>query len=982
LTRRNGILAARRFAAILCLLALCPAIGGQGVRAVSADARLRDKLDLREDAGDTGFSQLVRDFVDYAQLQARYAELGLQAPDVPPLVLPVRDAVRSNGDPADPVAGYAGRTGDVLLWDDGEPSYEWSFLVSEEGLYEIEVEYYPLPDAVTDIQRSLYIDGENPCRQANNVFFNRNWVETGDILTTPDGDQKAPRLKQAPAWSATRIRDSVGMYPDALQFHFSKGRHTVRLGYVNSPLAIAGVRILPASSPPSYAEVEAGWGGDAVPYDGAPLVLQAEEAAFRSHRILRRIYDSDPGTTPSPRGNVVMNAIGGGRWNTGNQEIAWTVDVPEDGLYRLGFRVRQGFSLGISVHRRIEIDGGVPYAELLAYPFEYDDQWRTRELLAPDGSPMLVRLDKGTHTISMSVVTGQLTPLINELEDMNFLLSDILQDITTVTSTVPDPNFDYRLDKTIPWIIDDLKALSARLKAQADYVDAISSRRPPVANTLASTAAEVDGLVRSPSRIPAKLNDMFSMQTTLSSWFTELRNQPLSMDYLVLAPAGRSPADPRTSLGQKLLATLRNFLQSFTKDYYRIDSSRPDDPGDRDVLEVWVSRAKEWAELLQQLVDEDFTRDTGILVDVNMLPPASTGAAATSPLMLSVISGKAPDVALGSDGGAPVEYAIRQSTVDLSAFDDFEEVSARFLPGAMIPLGFRGGVYALPETMDFPLLFYRSDIVSRLGIELPDTWEDVFRKTLPSLRQNGTQMFMRIGFDAFLFQNGGQHYRDNGTRSALDSEAAYKSFVQWTDAYVVYRMELAADLLNHFRIGSIPIAIGTMGDYITISRAAPQIYGRWSIRPIPGTLRPDGTIDRTAGGGISTAMIMAQTGMAEEAWAFLKWWTSAETQVMFGSEIEAIVGPEARWLSANLEAFRKIGWNPDHLAVMEESWKWFRNPQNVLGGYFTGRHLLNAWTRVVLGNSKARDSLEVAIEAINRELDRKNEEYRDIYGLG
>ena len=67
---------------------------------------------------------------------------------------------------------------------------------------------------------------------------------------------------------------------------------------------------------------------------------------------------------------------------------------------------------------------------------------------------------------------------------------------------------------------------------------------------------------------------------------------------------------------------------------------------------------------------------------------------------------------------------------------------------------------------------------------------------------------------------------------------------------------------------------------------------------------------------------------------------------------------------------------------MNEAFKWIRNPPNVLGGYYTGRHLNNAWTRTVLGGMNARDSLEAAVKEINRELERKNQEYERIYGDG
>lgn len=47
----------------------------------------------------------------------------------------------------------------------------------------------------------------------------------------------------------------------------------------------------------------------------------------------------------------------------------------------------------------------------------------------------------------------------------------------------------------------------------------------------------------------------------------------------------------------------------------------------------------------------------------------------------------------------------------------------------------------------------------------------------------------------------------------------------------------------------------------------------------------------------------------------------------------------------------------------------------VLGGYFTGRHIQNAWNRVVLQGTNPREALELAVKDIDRELAKKQEEF-------
>jgi len=134
-------------------------------------------------------------------------------------------------------------------------------------------------------------------------------------------------------------------------------------------------------------------------------------------------------------------------------------------------------------------------------------------------------------------------------------------------------------------------------------------------------------------------------------------------------------------------------------------------------------------------------------------------------------------------------------------------------------------------------------------------------------------------------------------------------------------------------------------------------------------------------------VIMSNTKHPQESWEFLKWWSSAEIQERFGRELEALIGPQARWNTANVEAFQRLPWKREDLTVIKSTWIWARDMPVVLGGYFTGRHIVNAWNRVVMSAQSSvltraararvlvRDSVEQAVKDINRELRQKQEEY-------
>ena len=107
----------------------------------------------------------------------------------------------------------------------------------------------------------------------------------------------------------------------------------------------------------------------------------------------------------------------------------------------------------------------------------------------------------------------------------------------------------------------------------------------------------------------------------------------------------------------------------------------------------------------------------------------------------------------------------------------------------------------------------------------------------------------------------------------------------------------------------------------------------------------------------------------------MKWWTDADTQVRFGTELEGLLGVEARWNTANVQALNRLPWPKHDIEAIQEQWRWFKEREAVLGGYFTDRHLVNAWNRVVLEGWNVREAAEEAVQAIDRELRKKQEEF-------
>jgi ABC-type glycerol-3-phosphate transport system substrate-binding protein len=754
------------------------------------------------------------------------------------------------------------------------------------------------------------------------------------------------------------------------------------MDFLQEPCAIGNIIVRTPEKIPPYAEVKKLYQEKGYREATQSVKFQAESTAIaKSATTLRRETDGDPMTEPESKGYRKLNAIGGWRWRGGNQSITWEFEVPEDGLYKIGLRMAHWWNDGLPVYRQIMINGEVPFSEMLSYKFVHDNSWRFEYLRDENGEPYLFYLEKGKNTITMTVKLGDYTSIMQSLNKDTLILSQMIRKITMLTGREPDVNFDYQFDRSIPGLLDNFTYISRSLQQKISSLEQISETRPSMANNFHTISNQLDRMVKDPFSIASRLNDLDQAQTNMGTWLLSMKDNPMMIDYFVVQPPDAKAPRANSNFFQKIWATLRNFIISFYKDYDRVGSIYDEDAEFNEIINVWVARGTEWAEVIKEMADSDFTPKTGIFVNMNVVPASqmqSTGSSTggVNALLLSITSGKAPDVALGVSSDIPVEFAIRDAVYDLSQFNGFEEVKERFLEDIFIPFEYRGGVYAIPDTMDFYVMFYRKDIVQELNLLIPDTREDLYNHVLPALYQHGLEFYYPAEFSQFIYQQGASYYTPDGMRSALDTPEAYMGFKECSELYSLYGIPTVANFYNRFRTGEMPMGLGSYNTYMQLSVAAPEIAGRWDIAPIPGQKKPDGTVDRTV--GVLTAqanIIMKQSEKPEAAWEFLKWWSSDEVQENFAREIEALVGAEARWNTANMNAFTSLSWDRNHIKVFEEYWKWATGTPVVLGGYFTSRHMNNAWNEVVLLGVPVRDSLEKAVKEINRELRMKQEEY-------
>lgn len=131
-----------------------------------------------------------------------------------------------------------------------------------------------------------------------------------------------------------------------------------------------------------------------------------------------------------------------------------------------------------------------------------------------------------------------------------------------------------------------------------------------------------------------------------------------------------------------------------------------------------------------------------------------------------------------------------------------------------MPYSYENGVYGMPLTGSFQMLFCRTDILEELGLKAPETWRDLY-EMIPVIQQKN----MNVGlpkvvidatgagsgtsamFDTLLLQKGLNYFDDSRSSTNFDKPEALEAFREWTDFYTKYGLPQDFDFYNRFRTG-------------------------------------------------------------------------------------------------------------------------------------------------------------------------------------
>lgn len=872
--------------------------------------------------------------------------------------------------------GYS-KENKVFSWEeDSTTEVSFKLNIPSTALYRIKVDYYSQVENVIDIELNMTINDESPFSEATQLTLETLWKETSEEASKDrygnDVNMLQSTLKR---WQTVTLKDSRKIYKEGFVFKLEQGENTISFKKNNGKMLLGNIYLIPVEENITYETYR----GNTASANSYYKRYEAEKMYYKSSSTISMGTSREVGVLPFSVGKLKLNIIGDGSWNESGDTVTWKINVPSSGYYKLSLKVLQETE-NTTVYRTIYINGEIPFQEAMHLPFSYQSGWQNVTLHGIDGTEYEFYLNEGDNEISLEVDSSLFSNISERLSQITSEMTTLGLNITKYTNGNTSSGIDWNLEENFTTIRQDINNWIDELKNIITAYNSITgfNKTTQLSQDLNSAITKLNKILKNIDALPRRLSLLSEGSSCaaqlVAGQIDSVLVQNLTVDAIFIHSGSKELPNPTPNFFKSLWVGIQRFFLSFFDKAYN-------EKGDSDELIVWVNRSRQYVDILQKLADDAFTSETGIKVKVSLMSDDGK-------LILANSANQNPDVALGVSAWIPNDYGMRGMLCDLRSFSGYSEVIKNFNPEQLVPMTYNDQLYGLPETENFYVLVYRKDILEELSLDVPSTWDDV-TDMLPVLKRYGMDFYIPLSsssssksFDAtapFIYQFGGDVYSvrsDGMVTGGLDNENTIKAMEFITDLYTEYGLPYqVSNFFNEFRYGRIPIGICEFGTYLNLLNAAQELKGLWDITVVPGVEDENGNIKRYMPGAQQAGVIFEKSEKKAEAWTFLKWWMSTDTQTLYSETMVNTLGGKYLWNTANIEAFKQLSWDKDHKKVILEQWTHLKEVSRIPGYYIVEREISNTWNSVVYNDANLRSTLSDAMIKINKEITRKMKEF-------
>lgn len=299
----------------------------------------------------------------------------------------------------------------------------------------------------------------------------------------------------------------------------------------------------------------------------------------------------------------------------------------------------------------------------------------------------------------------------------------------------------------------------------------------------------------------------------------------------------------------------------------------------------------------------------GIKVDIQTLPWRSTEAK----LVTAVVGEITPDVVQMGTTFVP-KFAAMEGLQPLGSYLEQSSVINRddFFTAPLKTATYRGNLYGIPWYIDTRVLFYRKDLLRKIGYSHPPrTWKEL-KDAAKKLTNDGDREPKKFGislnpsgggqFANFVWQNGGRIIKDGKIK--VDSQKfqeALKFYISFFQERLA-PLETAQDvnIFQAFESGFYPMFISGPWMIKLIDEKCPEIKGKWGVAVLPGKER------RAAFVGGSVLSIFKNSAHPKLAWKFIQFVNKPENQVKWYEITRDLPSTKKAWKDPQLNKDERV----------------------------------------------------------------------------
>ena len=316
----------------------------------------------------------------------------------------------------------------------------------------------------------------------------------------------------------------------------------------------------------------------------------------------------------------VLNKLEGDSISRSGSKVSYLFEVKESGLYQLSFKYLQQAKIGMSSGLSIFIDDEIPFREAAGYLFSYNKKWEYETLHNKNGQ-FLFFLEKGEHKLTLETTVVNLTNYIDELYRIMDRINSLGLAVSSITGRSEDALIDWDILKYLPNIKEELISLAERLEDVYDLINNLTPKYKKATNAtpLLIASKQLKRLAKNPNKIPNKLAEFNqgsgSAYQLIGVAINDISGQTIDIENIYFHGSNIKLPKANGNFFERIWFSIKSFFYSFIDERYKLSSSK-----EKNTLNVWVGKSSLYLDIMQNMIDDEFTKETRIKVKLNVLP--------------------------------------------------------------------------------------------------------------------------------------------------------------------------------------------------------------------------------------------------------------------------------------------------------------------------------------------------------------------------